>query len=54
MDGHVVDTPLSADEGEAQVALTDLVEEWSGRTVAATWRSDQPDWWVADARFASS
>jgi len=54
MDGHLVDTPLTADEGEAQAALVGLVEEWSGRTVEATWRTEQPDWWTADARFVAS
>jgi hypothetical protein len=54
VDGRLPDTPLAADDSETQAVLLGLIEEWSGRTVQATWRSDQPDWWTADASFVPS
>lgn len=53
-DGHLLGTPLTADEGEAQAVLVSLIEQWSGRTVAVAWRATQPGWWAGDASYAPS
>ncbi|GAB2594178.1 hypothetical protein [Microlunatus antarcticus] len=53
-DGHLLGTPLAADEGEAQAALVSLIEQLSGRTVAVVWRATQPDWWAGEASYAPS
>ena len=51
LDGHLHDVPLSAEEGDAQAALLELIERWTGKTVDATWRATEPDWWAADASY---